>query len=50
MRRMLYAEAVVVAFLERERSENWVDWTRKNPVKSTMLNDAMRAAGVHSGE
>ena len=38
--RMLYAERVVKAFQDREKSQNWAAWEKENPDSARILSEA----------
>lgn len=42
LRRLLQAEAVVKAYYERNRSENWAAWAGQNPYKAWLLDTGAR--------
>jgi hypothetical protein len=42
---MAAAEAIVIGYRMRSKSENWVEFARDNPDIAALLNEAMRLAG-----
>lgn len=44
LRRIAAVEMIVKAYQERSASDDWADWTHKNPDASRMLAWAMKAA------
>lgn len=44
IRRMNTAEAIVRAYRDRERAENWAEWARDNREQAALLARAAKAA------
>lgn len=44
MKRITAAEAIVNAYRDRAKSENYAEWTERNPQLAALLTRAMRAA------
>jgi hypothetical protein len=49
IRRMLYAEALIEAYRDREKSTNWATWARENEARSEMLAEAAELARLNNG-
>lgn len=49
IRRIIYAEALVQAFRDREKSTNWATWAKENGARAEMLAEAAELARLENG-